>query len=198
MAVRRNRRVRADTLPKVGGAMVGIATAPISAKGTVLLVGVVERGGVVEGVLTTRVLRDGTDSTAKIAHMISRSRFSTQVKFVALDGISVAGLNVVDIRTLEKRLGVSCISITKRKPHKQLMKNAIRLYGERKGIDVSNRLDLLDATLDKPLSVSGMILLTEVQGPRRREILVRRAAEAVRLAHLIASGVSRKESKGRI
>jgi len=43
-----------------------------------------------------------------------------------------------------------------------------------------------------------MNLLTKVQGVHSRDMMVKRAFNAIRLAHLIASGVSRKESKGRI
>ncbi len=196
----KRKAAKVDRLPKTDGAMLGVATAPITIGkgGRVLLVGVIEREARIEGVLTTRVARDGTDSTARIASMVRKSRFAPQIKFIALDGISVAGMNVVDIARLEKRLGVSCVSITRKRPRRELMRGMVSLYGERNGIDVSRRLHLLDATLKEPVHIEGVHLLTKIAGPRRKVILVKRAVNTIRLAHLIASGVSRGESRGRL
>ncbi len=50
----------------------------------VLVVGVIKRLDSIEGIISCRVEADGNDATAKIARMISGSRFLEQVKLIVV------------------------------------------------------------------------------------------------------------------
>ncbi|HEX9907075.1 MAG TPA: DUF99 family protein, partial [Thermoplasmata archaeon] len=78
-----------------------------------------------EGVLTTDVRVDGDDATARIIDMVSGSRYSDQVKAVMLDGIAVAGFNVIDIEKLSRSLKVPVITVTRDRPDLEKMRSAL-------------------------------------------------------------------------
>jgi endonuclease V-like protein UPF0215 family len=164
-------------------------------KGEVLVVGVVFRGGTsVDGVMHTHVEIDGLDATDKIVAMINGSPHKPQIRVVMLNGVTVAGFNLVDIQKLNKATGLPIISITQDKPdldgiHEalknlsdtekrwQIIQNegAIRaiqnkgakLYVGLAGLDVDDALIVLDTT-----STRGSL------------------PEPLRVAHLIASGIT--------
>jgi uncharacterized protein len=164
-------------------------------KGEVLIVGVVFRGGTsVDGVMHTHVDIDGLDATDKIVAMINASQHKPQIRVVMLNGVTVAGFNLVDIQKLNKATGLPIISLTQDKPdldaiHEalknlpetekrwQIIQNegAIRaiqnkgakLYVGLAGLDVDDALIVLDTT-----STRGSL------------------PEPLRVAHLIASGIT--------
>jgi endonuclease V-like protein UPF0215 family len=164
-------------------------------KGEVLVVGVVFRGGTsVDGVMHTHVDIDGLDATDKIVDMINASPYKPQIRVVMLNGVTVAGFNLVDIQKVNKATGLPIISITQDKPdldaiHEalknlpdtekrwQIIQNegAIRaiqnkgakLYVGLAGLDVDDALIVLDTT-----STRGSL------------------PEPLRVAHLIASGIT--------
>ena len=50
-----------------------------------------------EGVLTGKVRTDGVNSTRTLVRMVSESKFAPQLQLVLLQGIALAGFNVIDI-----------------------------------------------------------------------------------------------------
>jgi len=63
----------------------------------VLVTGTVMRGGYsIDGIMSTKVKVDGTDSTRKLISLIGKSRFRTQIKAILLDGIAFGGFNIID------------------------------------------------------------------------------------------------------
>jgi endonuclease V-like protein UPF0215 family len=65
------------------------------------VVGVVYRGGYwLDGFMHTRVRVDGLDATEKLAEMIIKSPHYPQLRVVMLNGVTLAGFNVVDILKL--------------------------------------------------------------------------------------------------
>ena len=96
----------------------------------VLVVGVVERLGIVEGVLSCRVEADGTDATAKIIGMLSDSRFLEQIRLIVINGTTVAGMNVVDITRLHSRFKMPVMAVTRKRPHPAMLKRSIKTSKE--------------------------------------------------------------------
>jgi uncharacterized protein len=164
-------------------------------KGEVLVVGVVFRGGVsIDGVMHTTVALDGLDATEKLTAMINRSPHKRQLRLVMLNGVTLAGFNLVDLPKLHADTGLPVIALTQVKPdladiHSalghlpdsearwQIIQNAgeihevanrgSKLYMGLAGIGLSEALVVLD--------------LTTVRGS---------LPEPLRVAHLIASGVT--------
>src|SRR5436190_15671951 len=83
-------------------------------RGPVLVVGTAFAHLRLEGVLSLRVLRDGTDSTAALAAAIARSKFARSAKVVLLQGIALAGFNVVDVRALAELLDIPVLVVMRR------------------------------------------------------------------------------------
>lgn len=80
------------------------------------LCGVVCSGTRFEGMLWGHATRDGTDATEAIAALLSGSKFADQVHLVLLDGITVGGMNVVDLSALSSAVGLPCVAVVRRAP----------------------------------------------------------------------------------
>src|SRR5271157_3100944 len=92
----------------------------------VLVVGVVGRGSVVEGVISFRADVDGTDATNKLIKTLNSSRFKKQVGLICTHGITFGGLNLLDFVALHNKLNVPLVAITRKKPHADLLKRAVK------------------------------------------------------------------------
>ena len=161
-----------------------------------LVVGVVGRRDTIEGVLSFAVKVDGSDATQKIMKKVKASHFSDQIKLVALHGVTLAGLNMVDIIELSKRLRVPVVSIIRRKPHSPELVKAIKTAGA----GSASRLALLRKLNSKLEITRSKGFYVQVAGMKVEEFskLQDVAIGLLRLAHIIANGVSRGESRGRI
>jgi len=165
----------------------------------VLLVGVVMRGkGKLEGVLSTTVERDGMDATEKVVEMINRSRHKDQLRVVMSEGITVAGFNVLDPKEIFDLTGLPVLVVTRRRPDLKRVEKALRHLprwrerGEK----------MKGAGRIYPVRVGGGRIFMQLCGMEREdaeEILLQTTThglmpEPLRVAHIIATGVSRGES----
>lgn len=176
---------------------------PPRAKGRVLLIGVVCRGGrSVDGVLSTYIEADGMDATDRIIEMITGSRHKGQLRVVMTQGATFAGFNVIDIQQISKRTGLPVIVVSRKRPDFKKVRRAIKNLPEwRKRwamLRAAGRLYPFELRRGVPsiyLQLTGIELkdakrvveMTSIRG------LV---PEPLRLAHLIATGVVRGESSG--
>ena len=190
---------------KSGIRIAAAASGPIKGRKSTLLVIVVYREGIVEGVLSDKIGVDSSDSSKKIISRIRRSRFKDQVKVLALNGIALAGLNVVDVHSVSKALGVEFIILTRKKPHKDLLIKAVeRIKGESKegakaAIAAKRDIGLINGVgMLQIKKVNGFYAQSSLDLGKGDSGLVMSAFEALRIAHLIANGVETGESKGRI
>jgi endonuclease V-like protein UPF0215 family len=161
-----------------------------------LAVGVVGRGELVEGMLSFKVRVDGNEATEKIIEKIRRSHFSDQIKLVVLHGITLAGLNMVDIIKVSKELKIPVVSIIRRRPHSAELERAIEASGE----NAKKKLALLKR-LNAVLEINksgGFYVQRAGIGAKEFAKFQPSAVHLLRLAHLIANGIARGESKGRI
>ena len=164
-------------------------------EGHVIVVGVVFRGGCsIDGVMHTHVEIDGFDATERLTSMINSSPHCKQLRLIMLNGITFAGFNVVDIKKLSTGTQLPVIAITLEKPDLEAVHKALshlpnaeerwntvlsageiretrclrkKLYLELAGISLDNAKEIIDLTS------------TNSSFP-----------EPLRVAHLIASGVS--------
>ena len=98
---------------------------PRDHKGDVLLVGVVCSGTRVDGVLSGRIRRDGTNATRAMVDVVRASQFGTHVQAIMLQGIAVGGFNVVDVHGLSAALRVPVLVVTRRRPDMAAVKRAL-------------------------------------------------------------------------
>ena len=96
-------------------------------KSRVLVVGVVFRAGYwLEGVMSTQVEVDGFDATANLVSMIKESPHYRQLRVIMVNGITLGGFNVVDIKKLNVETGLPVIAVTSRKPDLANVRSALK------------------------------------------------------------------------
>jgi len=190
---------------KEGIRVLGIDDSPFDKSGRekrVLIVGTVYRNGIVEGVLSTFITKDGTDSTIKLSRMVSKSRFLQQIKLIIIHGTMMAGLNVVDIHRLSQKLRVPVIAVIKRKPDMERVYNALRkssirtFNAKRKIIEKAGKAAGFSKARIK--GETYFIQPAGIDARKSEESLNRLGVGALRLAHIIGSGIVKGESSGRI
>ena len=179
--------------------VIGIDDAPFNKfkKGKVLVVGSVFRGGsYLDGVLSTKVNIDGNNATKKITEMINKCKFKPQLQCIFLDGIAVGGFNVIDVKELNKKTKLPVIIIIRRKPNiKRIKETLIKL-------NKKNKIKLIEKA-GSVVSVGKIyIQLTGISIEKAKEILKivctrSLIPEPIRISHLIASGITFGESRGK-
>ena len=167
-------------------------------RGHALVVGVVFRGGYwLDGVLSTKIRVDGFDVTEKVAAMIVGSSHYRQVRVVMLDGLTFGGFNVVDIKRLNGLTGLPVIVVTRDKPDlRQIhaaLKNLPRSAERWRAVKEAGRvLQVQTGSRGERvyMEVCG-VLESDARTILRLTSTRSSVPEALRAAHLIASGVSR-------
>jgi len=171
-------------------------------KGLVYIVGVVYRGGYwLEGVMRTEIEVDGMDATEKIAAMIKNSPHYDQLRVIMLDGITFAGFNVIDIKKLFEMVKLPVIAIVREKPDLEEIKKALKNLPEyeKRWAAIKNAgkiFKVLSRKLAEPIymqiaGISELDAETIVRNTSTRS----NVPEALRVAHIIASGLAKMERK---
>lgn len=166
-------------------------------KGLVPVVGVVFRGGYwLDGVIHTRVKVDGMDATRKITQMILASPHYKQLRVIMLNGATMAGFNVVDIETLSKKTKLPVIAVTRDKPNlvevREALKNLPKSDERWSVMQKAGGVLEVHSHGGKErvyMQVSGIL---EDDARKIVQLTSTRSniPEALRVAHLIASGIS--------
>lgn len=172
------------------------------------LVGVVMRGGDwIDGVLVDDVEIDGKDVTSTIIEMIENSRHKEQLRVILTSGITFGGFNVLDIDKVYEETGLPIIVISRDRPDMESVKKALK------------NLPDWEERWEKLVSAGDIFPVERVGSENKKstvfiqfrgmsledaEELVRLVStrssipEPIRLAHLIATAISRGESVGRV
>jgi len=165
-------------------------------KSQVHVVGVVFRGGYwLDGVLHTKIAVDGLDSTQKISSMIIRSPHYKQLRIIMLNGITFAGFNIVDIRGLYTAINLPILTVTRERPNfPQIQAALMNLPNyEERWRALSNAGELSEVcTRQKGEKIYfHSIGISKKDAERILRLTSTRSTvpEALRIAHLIASGL---------
>jgi endonuclease V-like protein UPF0215 family len=161
------------------------------------VVGVVFRGGYwLDGVMHTEILVDGFDATERISNMITSSPHYEQLRVIMLNGITFAGFNVVDIKALNAMTGLPVIAVTREKPDLPLIREALKHLprSEERWKAVLNAGEISEVSTRKEdekiyLHAAG-VSLVDAEKIVRLTSTRSNIPEALRVAHLIASGIS--------
>jgi len=166
-------------------------------KSFVPVVGVVFRGGYwLDGVMHTKVKVDGLEATEKIASMIRNSPHYKQLRVIMLNGVTIAGFNVVDIKKLNADTGLPVIAVTRDKPNFDEIREALKKLpkSEERWKAILNAGELYEVPIRGGKSrvymqTSG---ISEEDARKILQLTSTRSyiPEALRVAHLIASGLS--------
>jgi uncharacterized protein len=164
-------------------------------KGSALIVGVVFRGGCsIEGVMHTRIIIDGLDATQKLALMINNSPHHKQLRLVMLNGVTFGGFNVVDLKKLYLATKLPVLALTNEKPDLNSIYEALKNLPK-----AEERWNMiLEAGKIHEIINKGTTIYVEIAGisfddaEKIISLTSTRSSlpEPLRVAHLIASGVS--------
>ncbi|MEZ4401218.1 MAG: DUF99 family protein [Kofleriaceae bacterium] len=180
--------------------VVGFDDAPFALdhRGDVRVVGAVCARTRLDGVLAGKVRRDGANATDELIRLVRGGKFRGHVRAVLLQGIALAGFNVVDIHRLHRALDVPVVVAVRRAPRLAMVRAALleRVPGG------ARKWRLVEAA--GPSTPIGPLWVQHVGLDRADAVALLRATtlhgnlpEPLRLAHLIAGGVTTGQSCGR-
>lgn len=175
---------------------IGFDDAPFvrRAKQPVSVAGVVCAGTRFEGMLWGEVEPDGWNATDVLCQMLTNSKFLPQLHVVLLDGLSLAGFNVIDLPFLAAKVERPCIAVMRRYPDLTAVEFAVRRLPEpdrrmalfqKAGIIYDYRPFFFQTCGTSPETAAKVLgRLTDCG----------HVPEALRVAHLITSAVVKGES----
>ena len=180
--------------------VIGFDDAPFDRRhrGDVLVVGAVYAGPRLEGVVSGKVRRDGANSTRTLIELVSRSRFATHLQAVMVQGIALAGFNVIDLHGLHDALQIPAIAVARNEPDLAAIKRALlrRVAGGRRKWRLIERLGPMEPAAGVYVQRAGISL--EKTGQLIERFAVNSTLpEPLRTAHIIAGGVTLGESRHR-
>ena len=161
------------------------------------VVGIVYRGGYwLDGFMHTWVQVDGMDATERLAEMITKSPHYPQLRVIMLNGVTLAGFNVVDIEELCQRLKLPVVAVTRDKPDFDDIKNALQNlpHSEQRWRAIEKAGKMIKVRTrngEEPVYVH-VAGLSEEDAKRILKSTSTRSnvPEALRVAHIIASGLT--------
>jgi uncharacterized protein len=167
-------------------------------KGNVRVIGVVCAQTRVEGILSTHVRKDGANASSQLEHLIWRSRFAPTLQLVLLQGVALAGFNVVDAKRLSDRLELPVLIVARRMPHLEKIQNTLlsKVRGGKRKWALIEQLGQMEPCKGVFVQRVG-ISLEDAACVLQRTTLHGNIPEALRLAHLIAGGITTGQSRGR-
>lgn len=188
-------------MPRTFSHVVGFDDSPFARehRGDVPVVGAVYAGLRLEGVLTGSVRRDGANATSRLADLVRRSKFARQLQLVMLQGIALAGFNVVDLAALSEALRVPVLVVVRRRPRLDRVRTALlsRVRGGARKWALIERLGPAEP-------IAGVYVQRAGITPAQAHAVIRRLAvhgsipEPLRTAHLVAGALVTGESRGRV
>ncbi len=152
----------------------------------------------VESIAVGEFPEDGPDAAAHLAGWIGGLRCSDALHAVVLGGITIAGLGVVDIQFLARRLDLPVIVCNRRRPTDEPLIAALRAAG------FDERVTLVEASPSAHAGhVDGLWIAQSGTDDAHARRLIEacsgksRLPEPLRIAHLIAAALVNGESRGR-
>ncbi|OOG24740.1 hypothetical protein B1C78_07895 [Thioalkalivibrio denitrificans] len=180
--------------------VVGFDDAPFDRRhrGDVLVVGAVFSGTRLDGVLSTKVRRDGVNATSRLVACLADSRYRGHLQAILLQGIAFAGFNVVDIHALHRDTGLPVLVVARRRPDLPAIRRALleRVPGG------ARKWRLIEAAGPMEAVAGVHVQRCGITPDAARRLIERLQSngllpEPLRVAHMIAGGVTTGESRHR-
>lgn len=166
----------------------------------VMLIGTIFRAGNwLDGVLRTYITSDGNDATIRLIEMVGGSRHHDQLGVIMLDGISFGGFNVVNIRQIYQKTGIPVIVIMRKYPKFSRIKKALQKFKdwEERWQNICDAGEIHKIENQEPIYMQFQgIQLEDAEEIVKLSVTRSAIPEPIRVAHIIAAGVTTGESKG--
>ena len=170
---------------------------PREYRGDVRVFGTIFARHTLHGVVSGRVRRDGRNSTAELARLVGVSGAHEHLHLILLQGVALAGFNVVDARGLSELTDLPVLVVARRPPNLERIRTALltRVPGG------ARKWRLIEALGPMEPCRGVHVQRVDLSFPEAEEALASltvtgRIPEPLRAAHLIAGGVTRGSSRG--
>lgn len=163
-------------------------------RGNVRIIGTVYAHTTLHAVLSGQVRRDGRNSTSELARLVGQTG---HLQLIFLQGIALAGFNVVDIHRLHQQTGLPVLVVARRKPNLQNIQTALLNHvpgGHRKWhlIQQAGEMEPCQNVFIQRAGLTTQEAQQAIQTHATTSVI----PEPLRTAHLIASGITRGHSQG--
>lgn len=175
---------------------IGFDDAPFARewRGDVAIFGTVYARHTLHAVVSGKVRRDGQNSTRELIRLTCGS--AEHLQLILLQGIALAGFNVVDIHALHKQTGLPVLVVARRQPRLELVRSAVLGLpgGQQKWrlIQAAGEMEPCGTVWVQRAGLS----LAEAAQALALHTHSGHIPEPLRTAHLIAGGVTRGSSAG--
>ncbi|MFQ5750657.1 MAG: DUF99 family protein [bacterium] len=170
---------------------------PCDYHGKVKVVGAVFANLRFDGVIIGEIDKDGSDAAEKLAKLVADSKFAEQTQLIMLQGITLAGFNVVDVFYLNEQLGLPVLVVARKLADMESIRNALTTR-----IPEGKKKWALIAKLG-PMEPVGNVYVQRVGLTLEQAIAViehfaihSQIPEPIRAAHLIAGAITDGQSRG--
>ncbi len=167
--------------------------------GPVQVVATVYAGLRLDGVLIGSVEKDGYDAATQLVEIVSKSRFHEHCNLIMLQGICLAGFNVVDAKKVHKGLSRPVLVVSRKKPDYQSMRKALfeKIPNGKEKWKIIEELGPMEPC------ESCFVQRVGLGREEAREVINffcinGNIPEPLRTAHLIAGAIGTGHSKGRV
>ncbi|GGK35388.1 UPF0215 protein [Deinococcus malanensis] len=166
-------------------------------RGDVPVFGTVYARQTLHAVVRGRVRRDGRNSTAELARLVEASGAQEHLHLILLQGVALAGFNVVDAWALREMTGLPVLVVARRAPNMERIRSALltRVPGGRRKWQLIASLGPMELCLDVMVQRVGLSL-ADAEGALQALTVTGHIPEPLRAAHLIARGTTQGHSRG--
>jgi len=179
--------------------IIGFDDAPFPAAhtGRVKFVGTVYAKTRLDGILIGDVQRDGTNAARNLARLVAESKFAQSVQLIMLQGIALAGFNVVDVFELHEKLGLPVLVVARKCPDMSAIHAALlQLRGGHRKWTLIERLGPMEKLSSVYVQRVGLTI-EQAKAALRQSTVTGSITEPLRVAHLIAGALVKGQSSGR-
>ncbi len=163
----------------------------------VLIIGTIFRGGsYLDGLLSFYVKNDSNDATNLLISSVNKSKHKKQLRCIMLNGISVAGFNMLDIKEISKKTLLPVIVIMRKFPNLKKFKSALSRIDKTRLKAIKNAGKIYSLKINHSkifFQISGISKSAAMQAIKlsttRSNI-----PEPIRIAHIIASSITKPSS----
>jgi len=162
------------------------------------VVGVMMEGAdLVEAVAITAFPVDGEDAARFLADWVGGLRFASALHGVVLGGVTIAGLGVVDVAEMSRRLQLPVMVVNRKRPEDGPLVEALCAAG------LEARIPILESAPGAWETAEGLHVAhagtsrEEAERTLSATLNKSQLPEPLRLAHLVATAMARGQSRGR-
>lgn len=180
--------------------VIGFDDAPFAPdyRGRVPIVGAVFAQTRFNGVLLGDVQRDGSDAAERLIELVRGSKFYENLQLIMLQGIALAGFNVVDVFQLHRDLALPVLVVARHEPNMVAVHDVLLTHIEHgaEKWSIIERLGRMEPVNHVYVQRVGLEL-AQAAAVVTQLALHGHIPEPLRTAHLIGGALSDGQSRGR-